>query len=540
MLLFYYYASVELSAVYNSDANEALRLSPSAQAHAYLLASTLVWAAPALQKLPAAEALLTAAQSALQRIVAGWCSSYSVGGLQAVFSTYSPPEAEEEMDTAEGAQRSLCVGPGAMAAGGAAVKADGSAWDTLWEACAHACSVLDELVQCAAQGETYVFPSYMNAYWGALQAEEALPECAEQMLSFGAQFQEDWAAHSAGLGSKAVHCVPAGVLTSVVGSSTASTWLRMRMSIFDVETSADCANCCALSVHAKYTAQGYFEDVLAFFDPVINEDGTKLGSLELLTTHLMAVFKLFPAEAHLEFLLVEGLMQVVLQQPVNTALSASVFRLILELCRHNAQLFAPVVALAANTVFQLVPDLDVGASQEFGRWFAFHLENTQLSWPQEYWSFWLSEMQEGAEAGQQLVPLFVRSIVERLSFSVVPDRLKAALPSALHGLIHSNTPAHCPLLSASTEGEPAQTSMLAHIPGIADAAQQLRAKLEQKTDPEDVADWLEAFSLADEVSQWQCSRAHIFFDLAHLLTPLCASLLRAAVCAGAAAWPCKC
>ncbi len=73
MLLFYYYVSVELSAACNSDANEALRLSPGAQAHAYLLASTLVWAAPALQKLPAAEALLTAAQSALQRIVAlGW------------------------------------------------------------------------------------------------------------------------------------------------------------------------------------------------------------------------------------------------------------------------------------------------------------------------------------------------------------------------------------------------------------------------------------------------------------------------------------
>jgi hypothetical protein len=447
-----------------------------------------MWAAPSLQPLPAAAPLLTAAHAALRQVVARWCSPYSVGGLQAVFSVYNPPVVEEDgMDTTEGAgaaERVVSVGPGAHQD----VKSDGSAWDALWEASAQAVSLLDTL----SSGEAYTYPTYMNAHWVALSAENLLPAEGAK-LSFGAQFREDWAVHGRGLGGKAAHCTPSVSFTSVIGSSAAGSWQRLRMIIFDADTSAESAKCCGISAHAKYTARGYLEDIAVFFDPVINEDGTRLGSMELLAAHLMGVFKLFPADAHLEYLLVETLMHVLLQQPVNATLSSSVFRLLLELCRRHPQVFPPVVALGTNTVFQLVPDLDVGSALEFGRWFAFHLINTQLSWPQHYWDFWVGEMNEAADAGQLAVPLFVRSIVEHLSYAVIPDKLRPALPQALHALIPPNTPARCALLV----GEDGAQSMLSSVPGVSALAQQLKAQIESKADPEDVTDWLEAQSLAD-------------------------------------------
>lgn len=249
--------------------------------------------------------------------------------------------------------RFLSVGP----SGESSMLADGSAWDSLWEASSQACSVIAAVQANAEQGAAYVFPAYMNAHWVALLAEEALtPTPAESKLHF-TNFSADWGAAVAGLGSKAAHCTPAGAFTTSIGCAAVSTWCRLRLAIFDHETSADCAHTCALSPQDKYHAFSYLEDVFTFFDPVINEDGTKLGSMELLTTHLLAVFKLFPGGAHLEYVLVEMLMQVLLQRPANAALSASVFRLLLELCRRAPQTFPAVVALGTNTVFQLVPGM---------------------------------------------------------------------------------------------------------------------------------------------------------------------------------------
>lgn len=257
---------------------------------------------------------------------------------------------EEDSGAVSAADRVLSVGP---AAAGETVLADNSTWDALWESCNQACEVIAAVQAAAEKGEAYAYPAYMNAHWVALFAEQALSP-AETKLSF-TNFASDWTVAVAGLGRKSAHCTPAGALTTSIGSAAASTWCRLRLTIFDNETSADCASACALSAQAKYHAFSYLEDVFTFFDPVINEDGTKLGSMELLTTHLLAVFKLFPAGAHLEYVLVEMLMQVLLQRPVNSALSASVFRLLLELCRRAPQTFPPVVALGTNTVFQLVP-----------------------------------------------------------------------------------------------------------------------------------------------------------------------------------------
>jgi len=448
-----------------------------------------VWAAPVLAQAGQGTFLQTA-RAALNRVKVQYVSAYALGGLQAVFSTFSP--VDEEDSEVKGADRVLSVGPSVFTAAGETLLSDGSAWDSLWEAAVQAISVIDAVAAAASSGTPFALPAYFNAHWTGLIAENLLP--AQEgaaghnvTLSFGPAFAGDYAAHLAGLGAKAAHCHPSGSCTTAIGSTASSAWLRLRMNIFDAESSPDSANTAALSPQEKFAALNYLEDVVTFFDPVINEDGTKLGSMELLTTHLLAVFKLFPAGAHVEYILVELLLQLVLQQPVNPSLGTSVFRLVLELCRAAPQLFPAVVALGTNTIFQLLPDLDSGSVLEFGRWFSFHLINTQLAWPAHYWQFWVSELAEAQEAGQSGIPLFVRFVVEKISYAAIPDKVRAALPEELHSLIPAATPANCILFQ---EGS-GQVSSLSHIPGIAAEARHLRKLIEEKTDPEEVSDWLE-------------------------------------------------
>jgi hypothetical protein len=148
----------------------------------------------------------------------------------------------------------------------------------------------------------------------------------------------------------------------------------------------------------------------------VGEDGTKLGSLELLSAHLLAVGKLFPgSQEDISYSLVELLLQTLLSRPDSPPLHASVFRLLLELSRKQP-LFTPVVALGANAVFQLVPLLDITAAAAFGRWFASHLINTQLSWPAQFWDFWVGEL---AEAEQVNIFIFRIHSVYSYIFSIL-------------------------------------------------------------------------------------------------------------------------
>ncbi|KAJ1396012.1 hypothetical protein B484DRAFT_407449, partial [Ochromonadaceae sp. CCMP2298] len=219
----------------------------------------------------------------------------------------------------------------------------------------------------------------------------------------------------------------------------------------------------------RYLATSFLEDVLLFFDPVVGEDGTKLGSLELLSAHLLAVGKLFPgSQEDISYSLVELLLQTLLSRPDSPPLHASVFRLLLELSRKQP-LFTPVVALGANAVFQLVPLLDITAAAAFGRWFASHLINTQLSWPAQFWDFWVGELAE-AEQG-------------------VAEKLGAAVAAPV-----------CLLFSAE-EGEALLSPALMLVRGGAEAsassvAGQLKVRVEQREDPEDLLEWMEGWALA--------------------------------------------
>lgn len=97
----------------NTDSTKALRLSESAQAAAYLLASTLIWAAPVLQS-QGQQAFLQTARVALEQVKTQYVSAYALGGLQAVFSAFAAVEDDDEEEVGvDRVNRVLCVGKSA-------------------------------------------------------------------------------------------------------------------------------------------------------------------------------------------------------------------------------------------------------------------------------------------------------------------------------------------------------------------------------------------------------------------------------------------
>lgn len=81
-------------------------------------------------------------------------------------------------------------------------------------------------------------------------------------------------------------------------------------------------------------------------------------------------------------------------------------------------------------------------------------------------------------------------MIEKLSYAAVPDRIRAALPPALHSFIPVIAKPHCAVFVADTAG------MLSHIPNITVVAAQLKNQVEKKADPEDLSDWLESLNPA--------------------------------------------
>ena len=83
----------------------------------------------------------------------------------------------------------------------------------------------------------------------------------------------------------------------------------------------------------KYYMSDLFRDIFYFFQPYIRDDGTHIGTVDLMATHMLAAFKLFPEEprVHLEYLLVETLLLLLVQVPPVNAVGLQ--RLLLELCK---------------------------------------------------------------------------------------------------------------------------------------------------------------------------------------------------------------
>ena len=91
-----------------------------------------------------------------------------------------------------------------------------------------------------------------------------------------------------------------------------------------------------------------------------------------------------------EYAVIESLLSLVLQSSPHGVLShVYVSRVLLELTRLQPTVIPQVLVAAASNLFQFyMPSMVPMARENFSRWLAFHLINTDYQWPKAYWEHW--------------------------------------------------------------------------------------------------------------------------------------------------------
>lgn len=361
----------------------------------YLVASTVPWAAEVLS-----ESIKERCTALFTKFLSEYQSTFDVGGKQALFQVYACPLDDNGDETT----------PATLGALSAEGPESSACWDTLWE------SVLFANAVC---GGSKGLPDSMLRPWMYLQdglSEEvsgAMWDDSErpQVLSLGAEF-------GAQLGGLAFDA-----------NKDMSAWLTPIFPLFDKDSSEAAASCgSSLSGDERQNIMQYFRDIVHFFDPVIGEDGTYTGTMQLMINHVWAVSKQLPAEKKeavlaaegaLPTLLIETLVQMI---PVGRGNNAKLSRLLLELCKTGGETHVRALGQAVNLLFAMVDELDFSASQAVAAWLATHLVNTQLTWP--YWVQWANTIKEengGALRGPRA--FFCKSVIDSLSRRALPQNV---------------------------------------------------------------------------------------------------------------------
>ena len=548
----------------SEETSEASSSSNRIAEAAFLLACTIPWSISAMSEARGREPRVEEALNRLEHFFSkllgqgedGWAEllgPYRVGGKHEVFHSHTPIPYDGEFDGY------LSVDP--------CNTKPGVARDTLFEASTFAL----QLISASTAQQTTFLPNISCHIfpWTEARAMDLLNPEPLRLLTFGAENEIQEAVVTACRYDNTAHCLASsGIFSSPCCRQ--GQWLAPKLCVFDKDTSPEAEQLCrTLSPLERYIAATYYTDILVNFQPVVNDDGTKLGSIELLASHLLAVSRVFPNEEeseeapHLEYLLIEVLFQQLLQPPMHLLQSnhAGIFKLILHLCRRDPT-FPPVVALAANIVFQMAPELQPPSWREFARWFSFHLTNTKLTWP--YWEFWISELKSSLAAsgdrdvglsgdacairseGYSAQSLLIQFVVDHCTRASIGEKIKRAIPVELESFIPFEARTYCPLFfdqesqisnglptngindrsfssvdnsngqPATEEGDgqeeassaldesllSADTAMAVVVPlrlneangssanSLFELAFRLKELISEKTDPEDVEDWI--------------------------------------------------
>ncbi len=316
-------------------------------------------------------------------------------------------------------------------------------------------------------------------------------------------------------------------------------FLHGRLSIFTSETNEEIYSCCNLSFVEKGLLFSYIEDILNYFDIIIQPDGTSLGSIKLLMNHLLAVSKLFSinndrstsvGKIPIEYFLIECLFHKILSLPFNHQTnSIIIYKLILQYCKYDA-IFPPIIALAVNILFLMIPSLDILIIQQLAHWFTFHFINTSLKWP--FWDFWIGECgllkddsnntnnTEGGEENNKgnnddnninnLNHLyFIRTIIQKLSFTLSDEKLVLILPKEFHHYLQGNhNNITLTYLNNNSQEKPVGDDVIDHF----------RSLIQQRRKSNEIIDFIETIPIfVQQVSDLTRSSVYLSYSFCYLL-----------------------
>jgi hypothetical protein len=467
-------------ASYVETAIQSSYLDDQAQVSMYLLCHTLLWSVNILVFHEDGKKFLENILILIEKFLVLYVSPFTVSGKTAILAKFIPPEDEELLMATT---ISVAPKPNDIQ--------NGSCGDNLWEIITVVQSILIDM---KSTGGKFEYPSCMLPVWQTVLVQEEGDPIPIAKASFTNEFSQqinEFIQQQHLLGCRAEKCIVEGAVRYEIGDAASvgrsSGWLRNRYAIFAEDTNDEAQACSRLSIVERCIASIYFQDILQTFDPIINNDGTKFGSLELLIGHLLGCLQLFPATANLEYLLVENLFQLIIQVPRNSALVSQASKLILHLTKHHSH-FLPIIGLATNIIFQVISDFDQTACRAFADWFSFQFINTQYSWPS--WDFWL-EYSGYTNDGQSkteldvdtiLTRLFCHHVIQKLSQLVNYDVLKLPIPTAFHSFFDYDEQPKCSMFIEND---------VTYNEAIRSTASQLKRLVDERVDGEEILDWME-------------------------------------------------
>lgn len=268
-------------------------------------------------------------------------------------------------------------------------------------------------------------------------------------------------------------------------------WVGLRLNLFaeDAVDEASAPSAIAavtgLSFLQLAFVRDFFRSTLRFFEPFMRDNGTAVGSFDLLFKHLNSVQILFPKGMHLEYVLIETLLLMVVQvPPLNACL---VQRVILELCTRDPAVYAPVLAVGCNALFNLMPAMDVTAIRELASLLSVYLTNKERAWP--YWSYWGEEYAEivAAEEHDNAQKVFLEILLGNLTrssgFDLKPgDRMREVLPKSLRAAITKDESRYSPQCSLFEVNSMTRTR--------SPMAVAVLERLQRRLSPEELSAWL--------------------------------------------------
>lgn len=457
-------------------AKSASDISVEGKVAMYLLASTIPWLVSELTAGKVGTKFAAKLLPILQRFQDEYKSVYDLGGSCALFHAYAATVDDDGNIMSVQDKAALCDGP------------EGSAcWDTLWAAVHFALESLQK-----AKAKDFSKPSCMLTPWDGLQEDLSTELVGEEWDGSTRSNILTLSGDLAGILHQIFVDAPteiffnapssavsqfklASTSSSTQSSTSIATWLSPIFCIYDGMTSPASVQCAAgTTALERHILSEYYRDIMYFFDPVINEDGTRCGSIELMCAHLNAVAKMRSAQepvVELESLLAETIFQKLVQTPINPTQTALLFRIVLELCQKST-LFANAVALGTHSAFQMLSEMDTASVRELAAWFALHQLNSNFSWP--FWNSWIDMCMEDPVDGSRI--LFCKIVVDKMGRAVNHDVLTKVLPDTLHELLPGDSMPKCTSLASAK---------------FAPILRKLRKLIENREEPEIITEWLD-------------------------------------------------
>lgn len=290
-------------------------LTPEREVATFLLASTMPYCAVVLGNYPEGIEIRSNINAYLSHVLTSIHSCYDIGGKLALFHV------KTEVDMEDGGETVYLTTNG---------PSNAACWDTLYESCVMAVHIIKEITECS---DVWTPPTAMVVPWVSLK--EKIDEAGisgTTMLSLDSSISSliSDLSQAGKIGFRNRLCKPVSAAVGTDFGCGSAKWLRPRFSIFSSsESSPEIQKLCELiTPFERYLITGYYHDIIHFFEPFLRPNGTKIGTIETMCKHLVAVSKLFPVENQpkLEYLLVETLFQLLIQNPIDKLHSSTLYR----------------------------------------------------------------------------------------------------------------------------------------------------------------------------------------------------------------------